>query len=61
MVAMPLIMIASLAFEAHHDREDERGAEHGPDVLGAQADRLGPGEPLLRPPPRRVRDRAGVT
>jgi hypothetical protein len=34
--------------EPHDDREDEGRAEHGHDVLGADADRPRPGQPLVR-------------
>ena len=34
--------------EAHHDREDEGGAEHGDHVLGAEPDGARPAQPLHR-------------
>ena len=51
-VAIPLIMIASCGFEPHDEGEDERRAEHGDDVLGAEADRACPSSaarPARRP------------
>ncbi len=34
--------------EPDQDGDQERGTEHGENVLDAQTDRLGPGEPLIR-------------
>ena len=47
-VQMPENMIARLRVQPHDEREDERGAEHRHHVLGADADRLAPREPLAR-------------